>query len=97
MRFRVMRGRVMRGLPVFEIHFLKQVTFETFKNLAEKHDCKHGKWILTAGQIDDLWQNLALAFAYDKFPEETIAMKVTPVNESEPSGSRNHMLCFINR
>lgn len=74
-----------------------EVTFETFKKLAEKHDCKHGKWILTAGQIDDLWQNLALAFAYDKFPEETIAMKVTPVNESEPSGSRNHMLCFINR
>lgn len=76
-----------------------EVTFETFKDLAVKHDCKLGKWILTHGglQIDDIWQNLALAFAYDKFPEGTIALKVSPVDEFEPSGSNNHMIHVINR
>jgi len=74
-----------------------QVSFETFKDLAKKHDCKIGKWILHGGQIDDIWQNLALAFAYDKFPEGTIALKVSPVDEFEPSGSNNHMICVINR
>jgi len=74
-----------------------QVTFETFKDLAVKHDCKLGKWILSSGLIDDIWQNLALAFAYDKFPKGTIALKVSPVDEFEPSGSNNHMLYVINR
>merc|ERR1711874_206421 len=76
-----------------------EVTFETFKDLAVKHDCKLGKWILTHGglQIDDIWQNLALAFAYDKFPKGTIALKVSPVDEFEPSGSNNHMIHVINR
>merc|ERR1711874_475374 len=68
-------------------------------DLAVKHDCKLGKWILTHGglQIDDIWQNLALAFAYDKFPKGTIALKVSPVDEFEPSRSHNHMIHVINR
>ena len=53
-----------------------EVTFETFKDLAEKHDCKQGKWSIHAPQVDDIWQNLALAFAYDKFPKGAIAIKV---------------------
>jgi len=74
-----------------------QVTFETFKDLAQKHDCKLGKWILHSGLIDDIWQNLALAFAYDRFPKGTIALKVSPVDENEPSGSNNHAIQVINR
>jgi len=76
-----------------------QVTFETFKDLAQKHDCKLGKWILHSGSglIDDIWKNLGLAFAYDRFPKGTIALKVSPVDENEPSGSNNHAIQVINR
>jgi len=74
-----------------------EVTFETFKELAEKHDRKSGKWIIHGGQIDDVWQYLALALAYDRFPEGTIAMRVSPVDEFEPSGANNHVLNIINR
>ena len=46
-----------------------EVTFDTFKDLAERHDCKHGKWTIHTSNVDELWQNLGLAFAYSKFPK----------------------------
>ena len=74
-----------------------EVTFETFKDLAEKHDCKHGKWTVHAPQVDDIWQNLALAFAYDKFPKGAIAIKVSPFDDLDTSGKNEHVICVINK
>jgi len=74
-----------------------EVTFETFKDMAEKHDCKHGKWTVHAPQVDDIWQNLALAFAYDKFPKGAIAIKVSPFDDLDTSGKNEHLICVINK
>ena len=74
-----------------------EVTFETFKDLAEKHDCKQGKWTIHAPQVDDIWQNLALAFAYDKFPKGAIAIKVSPFDDLDTSGKNEHVICVINK
>ena len=74
------------------------VTFDTFMSLAEKHDCKTGKWIVHVSQVDEFWQNIGLAFAYDKFPKGTIAMKVSPVDDTNPSAWKgDHTICVINR
>lgn len=63
-----------------------RVSFETFKDLAEKHNCKFGKWIARGTDPDEIWLRLVLDFAYDKFPEGAIAIKVSPVNDIDIPG-----------
>ena len=63
-----------------------RVSFETFKDLAEKHNCKFGKWIARGTAPDEMWLRLIVDFAYDKFPEGAIAIKVSPVNDIDIPG-----------
>lgn len=79
---------------------LDEVTFETFKKLAKEFDCQKGKWIchLPADKVDEIWQRLALEFAYEKLPKSAIAIKVSPVNDLAIEGGNSggsHVLSVI--
>jgi len=78
-----------------------RVTFQTFKDLAEKHDCKMGKWLARGAQPDEFWTRLVLDFAHEKFPEGAIALKISPVNDMDIPGAsgpnEEHLICIINR
>jgi len=78
-----------------------RVTFETFKNLAEKHDCKMGKWLARGAKPDDFWSRIVLDFAQEKFPEGVIALKISPVNDVDIPGAsgpnEEHLMCIINK
>jgi len=78
-----------------------RVTFQTFKDLAEKHDCKMGKWLARGDKPDDFWTRIVMDFAHEKFPKETIALKISPVNDVDMPGAsgpnEEHLMCIINR
>jgi len=78
-----------------------RVTFQTFKNLAEKHDCKMGKWLARGAKPDDFWSRIVLDFAQEKFPEGVIALKISPVNDVDIPGASGpndeHLMCIINK
>jgi len=78
-----------------------RVTFQTFKDLAEKHDCKMGKWLARGAKPDEFWTRLVLDFAHEKFPEGAIALKISPVNDMDIPGAsgpnEEHLICIINR
>jgi len=78
-----------------------RITFQTFEDLAEKHDFKIGKWLTRAAEPDEIWIKLVMDFAYDKFPPGTIALKVSPVNDVETPGAsgpnEEHLMCVINK
>jgi len=78
-----------------------RVTFQTFKDLAEKHDCKMGKWLARGAQPDDFWTRIVLDFANEKFPAGAIALKISPVNDMDIPGAsgpnEEHLMCIINR
>jgi len=78
-----------------------RVTFQTFKDLAEKHDCKMGKWLARGDKPDDFWTRIVMDFAHEKFPKETIALKISPVNDVDMPGASGpnaeHLMCIINR
>lgn len=63
-----------------------------------------GKWIYhTRGpNVDEVWQRLVLEFAYDKFPKETVALKISPVNDLDIPGGNgksddSHVVGILNR
>lgn len=80
-----------------------KVTFDTFETLAKKHNNQAGKWIHHPkwDQIDEVWQRLVLDLAYGKFPKDTIALKISPINDLEIPGANSskndHVVCIINR
>jgi len=78
-----------------------RITFQTFEDLAEKHDFKIGKWLTRAAEPDEIWIKLVMDFAYDKFPPGTIALKISPVNDVETPGAsgpnEEHLMCVINK
>ena len=89
----------------------KVITFETIKDLAEKYDCKFGKWIFHPSNrwknpsLEEIWQKVVLELAHNKFPPGVIAVKVSPINDIDIPGasaaggkkSHDHIVCVINK
>ena len=48
-----------------------------------------GKWLARGDKPDDFWTRIVLDFAHEKFPKETIALKISPVNDVDMPGKCN--------
>jgi hypothetical protein len=77
------------------------ISYTSIKDLAKKHGLSGGKWMfhLPANfRLDEIWQRVVLALAYNKLPPGAIAAKISPVNDLDAVGEfQAHVVCVFTR